>query len=184
MSRIGKIPIDLPAGVKVVQQGGELHFDGPQGKLSRRIHPEITVELDEKERKLHVKRPTDSRRHKMLHGTMRSLLAGCVQGVTKKFRRVLEVSGVGYNARIEGRTRLVIQLGLTHPVELKIPEGLQVECPSPVQIVVQGADKQLVGQFAANIRAKKPPDPYKVKGIKYADEVIRRKAGKTFVSGT
>lgn len=182
MSRIGAKPIAIPESSKVEIKDHTIRVSGPKGTLIREIHPRIKVEIDEAKRAIVVRRLSDASTDKALHGLTRSLIAGMVKGVTEGYEKRIEVVGVGYNARIQGRD-IVLQIGFTHPVKVTIPEGLQAETPGPTLIVIKGADKQLVGQFAANLRAIKPANPYTLKGIKYYDEVIRRKAGKTFVSG-
>jgi large subunit ribosomal protein L6 len=180
MSRIGNIPVPIPAGVKVSHAGGVVTAEGPRGRVELRVHPDMTVRVDGG--RIAVSRPSDSRRHKALHGLTRALLANLVRGAAEGYEKKLELHGVGYNAKVQGNT-LVISAGFIHPVAVEIPAGLTVTVPNPNLIVVSGADKQRVGQFAADVRAIRPPEPYNMKGIKYDDEVVRRKAGKTFVSG-
>ena len=176
MSRIGKLPIAIPAGVDVTIDGSTVTVKGPKGNLSRQFHPNITIEKNGNA--LDVKRPDDAQRNRALHGLTRSLLANMVTGVNDGFTKNLEVNGVGYRAVKEGN-RLVLNLGYSHQVIMEAPEGVNVEVPQPSKIVISGSDKQKVGQFAAEVREKRPPEPYKGKGIKYAAEVIRRKEGKS-----
>lgn len=175
MSRIGRAPVALPATVKVKQEDGQLLVEGPKGKLSVPIPPRITVAVSKDA--VTVQRAGDEGAVKALHGLTRALIANAVSGVTNGFQKELELVGVGYRAQVQGK-RLTLTVGFSHPVVLQVPEGVTVETPKPTQIIVKGFDKHLVGQFAANIRRVAPPEPYKGKGIKYAGEVIRRKAGK------
>lgn len=180
MSRIGKMPIAIPAGVDVTIEGNLVTVKGPKGTLSRNIHPNITVEKDGNEIK--VSRPNDDKQNRSLHGLSRTLIANMVQGVNESFKKELEVNGVGYRVELKGK-ELVLKVGYSHDVIITPPEGITVEVPAPNKIVISGADKQKVGQFAANVREKRPPEPYKGKGIKYADEHIRRKEGKAGKGG-
>ena len=175
MSRIGRMPIALPAGVEVVQEGSLIRVRGPLGELQREIHPEVTVERTDGS--LRVIRPSDEPRHRALHGLTRSLVANMVTGVTTGFTKALEISGVGYRAQLQG-TKLVLALGYSHPVEVNPPDGISFQLETPTKVAVFGADKELVGQTAAYIRARRKPEPYKGKGIRYAGEVVLRKAGK------
>ncbi len=181
MSRIGLKPIPIPSGVKAFVRDTTVKVEGPNGKIEQTFHPDMKVELDEKARIIRVSRPSDRKEHKALHGLTRSLVANMVEGVTKGYERSLEIVGVGYNAKLQGR-ELLLTVGYVNPALLKIPEGLKVELPAPVKIIIKGCDKQLVGEFAARVRRVRPPEPYKGKGIKYVGEVIRRKAGKKFGS--
>ncbi|HHT9124540.1 MAG TPA: 50S ribosomal protein L6 [Candidatus Brocadiia bacterium] len=184
MSRIGKKPIPVPDNVKVNINDRRLSAEGPKGKLTQEFHQKMTVEYDEKSRLIHVKRPSDDKQQKALQGLTRSLIANLISGVTNGFSKTLEINGVGYSVKVQGR-EVVLQLGFSHPVNLKIPDGLEVEEVSktnPGKLTIRGAGKQLVGQFAAFIRDIRPAEPYKGKGIKYAGEVIRRKAGKAFAA--
>jgi large subunit ribosomal protein L6 len=175
MSRIGKKPIAVPDGV-TVELGPELVVvKGPKGELSQGVSPRMTIE--EEDGTLTVKRPTDRGPDRALHGLTRSLLANLVEGVTEGFERRLEIQGVGYRARLQGRT-LDLTVGYSHPVSLAAPEGIEFEVPQPTQVIVRGIDKQLVGETAARIRRVRPPEPYKGKGIRYAGEQVRRKVGK------
>ena len=179
MSRIGRAPIAVPAGVEVkIEDNNVVTVKGPKGTLTQQLHPNMTIKQEGTE--LHVTRPNDLKENRSLHGLTRSLLHNMVVGVTDGFKKSLDVNGVGYRVAMEGG-KLVMNLGFSHQVIMEVPAGLTVEVPNPNQIVVSGYDKQLVGQFAAQIREKRPPEPYKGKGIKYSDEVIRRKVGKTGV---
>jgi large subunit ribosomal protein L6 len=175
MSRIGRMPIPLPSGVEVTQEGPSLRVKGPLGVLERRIHPDMKLERDDGE--LRVVRPTDEPRHRALHGLTRTLVNNMVTGVATGFTKNLEISGVGYRAQLQG-TKLVLALGYSHPVEVDPPAGIEFRVETPTRLAVFGADKELVGQTAAYIRAQRKPEPYKGKGIRYAGEQILRKAGK------
>ncbi|MDE6723537.1 MAG: 50S ribosomal protein L6 [Eubacterium sp.] len=175
MSRIGLKPIAIPAGVDFSINGNTVTVKGPNGTLTMDKHPNITVSVDGSE--VNVSRPDDNKENRSLHGLTRSLIANMVEGVTNGFKKVLEVNGVGYRVQLQG-SNLVMNLGFSHQVIMTPPEGVKVECPSATQIIISGADKQAVGQFAAQVREKRPPEPYKGKGIKYAEEHIRRKEGK------
>ncbi|MBR4761164.1 MAG: 50S ribosomal protein L6 [Clostridia bacterium] len=175
MSRIGKKPIVIPAGVEVKLAGNHISVKGPKGELSLDFNPEISVEV--KDNEIIVSRPSDDKLHRSLHGLTRTLVANMVIGVTDGYSKTLEVNGVGYRAQKQGKD-LVMNLGYSHQVIVPEVPGITVEVPSATQIIISGADKQQVGQFAAEVRAKRPPEPYKGKGIKYAGEHIRRKEGK------
>ena len=175
MSRIGRLPITLPASVEVSQEGRRLTVKGPLGTLSREIHPEMTLERGDGE--LRIVRPSDQPRHRALHGLTRTLVNNMVTGVTTGFTRGLEISGVGYRAQLQGQ-KLVLALGYSHPVEVDPPAGIEFRVETPTRLAVFGADKELVGQTAAYIRSRRKPEPYKGKGIRYAGEQILRKAGK------
>jgi len=175
MSRIGRKPIPVPDGVTVVVEPEVVHVTGPRGALSERVHRDIGVE--EGEGVLTVTRPTDRGEHRALHGLTRSLVANMVEGVTAGFSKTLEIQGVGYRAQLKGRN-LELALGYSHPVPIEAPEGIEFEVPQPTRVIVKGISKQLVGEVAANIRKKRPPEPYKGKGVKYAGEFIFRKEGK------
>jgi large subunit ribosomal protein L6 len=175
MSRIGRLPIALPQGVEVVQEGRRLTVSGPLGQLSREIHPEMQLEREDGQ--LRIVRPSDEPRHRALHGLTRTLVNNMITGVTTGFTKNLEISGVGYRAQLQG-TKLVLALGYSHPVEVEPPPGIEFRVESPTRLGVFGADKELVGQTAAFIRSKRKPEPYKGKGIRYAGEQILRKAGK------
>ena len=176
MSRIGNMPITVPAGVEVKIDGNHIAVKGPKGSLERDIHPNIKVELDGNEIK--VSRPDDTNINKSLHGTTRALIHNMVEGVVNEFKVELEINGVGYRAAKSGK-KLTLNLGYSHPVEMTDPEGIETVLDGQNIIIVKGIDKEKVGQFAAEIRDKRRPEPYKGKGIKYADETIRRKVGKT-----
>ena len=177
MSRIGRAPITIPAGVEVkVGNGNEITVKGPKGSLTQTVSPEMIVEVDGGV--LHVKRPNDEAANRALHGLTRTLIHNMVVGVTEGFSKTLEINGVGYRAAKEGKN-LVMNLGYSHQVTVPDTDDITTEVPNPNQVIVKGIDKQKVGQFAADVRAKRPPEPYKGKGIKYADEVIIRKEGKT-----
>ena len=177
MSRIGRMPITVPAGVEVtIAENNVVTVKGPKGTLTQALRPEMILEQDGNT--IHVKRPSDDKLHCALHGMTRALLHNMVVGVTDGYKKTLEVNGVGYRAAKEGH-KLVLNIGYSHTVEVPEIDGITIGVPQPNQIVVSGCDKQKVGQFAAEIREKRPPEPYKGKGIKYADEVIRRKVGKT-----
>ena len=177
MSRIGRMPITIPAGVEVnVAEGNLVTVKGPKGTLSKQLHPAMIIEQSGAE--INVKRPSDSKEHRSLHGLTRTLLHNMVVGVHETYKKELEINGVGYRAAKEGN-KLVMNLGYSHPVTVSEVEGITIEVPAPNKVVIVGCDKQRVGQFAAEVREKRPPEPYKGKGIKYVDEVIRRKVGKT-----
>ena len=176
MSRIGREPIPLPQGVEVMIKGGEVTVKGPKGELSRSFNPAISISLDNGN--ITVSRPSDNRLHRSLHGLTRSLLANMVEGVSKGFQKDLEIVGVGYRAQKVGE-KVVLQLGYSHPVEIDPPPGVSVVLAGASRVSVQGIDKELVGDVAAKIRALKPPDHYKGKGIRYAGERVRLKPGKS-----
>jgi len=176
MSRIGKLPVDVPKGVEVKATDGTVTVKGPKGELSLHVHPEMKVAVDEGQ--VRVERPSDQKNHKALHGLTRSLIANMVEGVTDGFTRTLEIVGVGYRAEKKGRD-ITLNLGYSHTIEYKAADGVDLECPTPTSVVISGADKQKVGQAAAEIRSFRPPEPYKGKGIRYKGEQVRRKAGKT-----
>ena len=175
MSRIGRKPIPVPSGVTVSISPEEVRVNGPRGELSERIHRDITVAQEGEE--LVVTRPTDRGEHRAMHGLYRSLVANMVEGVTEGYVKTLEIQGVGYRAALKGKD-LELALGYSHPVPIKAPDGIEFEVPQPTEVVVRGIDKQLVGQVAADIRKRRPPEPYKGKGIRYRDEQVRRKVGK------
>lgn len=175
MSRIGKKPIEIPSGVKVAIDKGDIKVEGPKGKLSLTLHHRINVSLEDN--KVIVKRPSDLKLDKSLHGLTRSLISNMIKGVTEGYKKELEIVGVGFKAATQGKA-LVMNLGFTHPINYNIPEGITIQTPKPVNIVVSGIDKRLVGQTAAQIRDFYRPEPYKGKGIRYAGEYVRRKAGK------
>jgi large subunit ribosomal protein L6 len=175
MSRIGRKPIPVPDGVTVKVEPEVVHVTGPRGALSERKSRDIGVEQDDGV--LTVTRPTDRGEHRALHGLTRSLVANMVEGVTQGFEKRLEIQGVGYRAQLKGRD-LELALGYSHPVPIEAPQGIEFEVPQPTRVVVRGIDKQLVGEVAAVIRKKRPPEPYKGKGIRYEGEYVARKVGK------
>jgi large subunit ribosomal protein L6 len=176
MSRIGLKPIVIPAGVEInIDDANTVTVKGPNGTLTQDVDKDITVTVNGSE--ITLSRPSDDKTHRSLHGLYRALIANMVTGVTEGFKKNLEVNGVGYRVQMQG-TNLVMNLGYSHQVIMEAPEGIKIECPSANAIVISGADKQKVGQFAAQVREKRPPEPYKGKGIKYAEEHIRRKEGK------
>ena len=175
MSRIGRKPIPVPAGVSVAIEPERVTVNGPRGELSERIHRDITVSQEGEE--LVVTRPTDRGEHRALHGLTRSLVANMVEGVTQGFEKRLEIQGVGYRAQLKGKD-LELALGYSHPVPIRAPDGIEFEVPQPTRIVVRGISKQLVGETAANIRKQRKPEPYKGKGIRYEGEYVARKVGK------
>jgi len=175
MSRIGKKPIPVPAGVSVSIEPEVVRVNGPRGELFERVPRDITVAHDGDE--LVVTRPTDRGEHRALHGLTRSLVANMVEGVTSGFQKTLEIQGVGYRAQLKGRD-LELALGYSHPVAVKAPDGIEFEVPQPTRVIVKGISKQQVGELAANIRKARPPEPYKGKGIRYEGEHVARKVGK------
>ncbi len=174
MSRIGNSPIVIPAGVEVKLDGNTVTVKGPKGELTRTVHQNMKVEIEGAEIK--VTRPDDQKENRSLHGLTRTLIANMVEGVTNGYSKQLEVNGVGYRSSVEGN-KLVLNIGYSHPVEMPFPDGVKAEVNDKI-ITISGIDKQKVGQFAAEVREKRPPEPYKGKGIKYTDEHIRRKEGK------
>ena len=177
MSRIGRTPITVPAGVDVkVDANNHITVKGPKGTLERDLVPQIKVEVDAGV--INVTRPNDEKENRSLHGLTRTLVANMVQGVSTGFSKTLEINGVGYRASKEGKN-LVLNIGFSHQVIVEETDGITIDVPNPNTVVINGIDKQKVGQFAADLRAKRPPEPYKGKGIKYSYEVIRRKEGKT-----
>ena len=177
MSRIGKMPVAVPAGVEVtIADGNLVTVKGPKGTLTQQLEPSMTIRQEGAE--LLGARPNDEKENRALHGLTRALLHNMVVGVTEGYKKSLEINGVGYRAAKEGN-KLILTIGYSHPVEVSEIPGITIEVPQPNQIVISGCDKQMVGQFAAEVREKRPPEPYKGKGIKYTDEVIRRKVGKT-----
>ena len=175
MSRIGNKPIQIPAGVTVDVGPGRVTVNGPKGELSQVVDRAMKVEVDGDV--LTVARPTDRGEHRALHGLTRSLIQNMVTGVTEGFEKRLQITGVGYRAKPAGKA-LELSLGFSHPVSVQAPEGIDFEVPQPTEVIVRGIDKQLVGEIAAQIRRHRPPEPYKGKGVRYADEQIRRKVGK------
>ena len=176
MSRIGKLPIELPKGVDVKFAAGTLTVKGSKGELSLDVHPDMKVTVDDSE--IRVERPSDQKQHRALHGLTRSLIANMVEGVTDGFSKTLEIIGVGYRADAKGKG-ITLNLGFSHTIDYMPVDGVNLECPTQTTIVVSGPDKQKVGQTAAEIRAFRPPEPYKGKGVRYQGEHVRRKAGKT-----
>jgi len=175
MSRIGKLPVIIPAGVDVTVDGSTVTVKGPKGTLVRQFHPNMTIEMDGNT--LTVSRPNDDKQNRALHGLSRSLLHNMVTGVNDGYKKELHVQGTGYRAAKQGN-QLVLNVGFSHQVIMDAEPGIEIDVPSANKIIISGIDKQRVGQFAAEVREKRPPEPYKGKGIKYADEVIRRKEGK------
>jgi len=176
VSRVGKKPVVIPDGVKITQEGNFLKIKGPKGELERQIHPNIGIEIVENQ--VNVTRPDDTKQNKSLHGLSRALVQNMVTGVTDTYKKTLDIVGVGYKAELKGKN-LLLNIGYSHPIFLIPPEGITLEIPTQTQIIVSGIDKQLVGLIAAKIRSFRKPEPYKGKGIKYSDEHIVRKAGKT-----
>ena len=177
MSRIGKKPVNIPANVTVsLAEGNVLTVKGPKGELTRAFHPDMILKVEGNV--LTVERPDEEHLHKSLHGLTRTLINNMVEGVSNGFKKELDVNGVGYRCEKKG-TQLVMRLGFSHEVFVDEIPGISIEVPTPNKIIINGVDKQVVGQFAAEVRSKRPPEPYKGKGIKYVDEVIRRKVGKT-----
>lgn len=182
MSRIGKKPIPVAAGLDVSINNGEVKVKGPQGELSLRPHPDMEVKWDGAARQIVIERPDDLPQNRALHGLTRALIANMVDGVQKPYEKQLEIQGVGYQASVSGQT-LNLQVGYANTIKLAIPKIVKVELPSPTQINLKSIDKHAVGQFAANIRRVRPVEPYKGKGIRYVGEQVKRKAGKAFASG-
>jgi large subunit ribosomal protein L6 len=175
MSRVGKLPITIPAGVDIDISGNHVVVKGPKGTLERDVSPQLRLVTDDGQ--LRVERPDDEKRSRELHGLTRTLINNMVVGVTEGYRRGLEIQGVGYRAQLVG-TKLQLNLGYSHPIEIDPPEGIAFEVDNPTRVAVTGIDKELVGQIAAKVRAARKPEPYKGKGVRYAGEVVRRKAGK------
>jgi len=175
MSRIGRKPVPVPNGVTVTVSGPAITVKGPKGELSRKLHPDMQVKVENGT--VTVDRPSDEDRHRALHGLTRSLIANMVEGVTQGYKKQLEITGVGYKAEVKP-FGLQLALGFSHPVEYRAPAGIKLTAPQPTAVVIEGADKEKVGQVAAEIRALRKPEPYKGKGVKYQGEQVRRKAGK------
>ena len=175
MSRIGRLPIQVPSGVDVTIDGRTVTVTGPRGTLSRELHEDMTVSRTDDT--IVVTRPTEQKTHKQLHGLTRTLVNNMVVGVTDGYRKGLEITGVGYRATLAGQ-KLLLNLGYSHPIEIEPPSGISFEVENPTRLAVVGIDKELVGQVAASVRSKRKPEPYKGKGVRYAGEYIRRKAGK------
>ena len=176
MSRIGKLPIAIPEKVEIDLKENHLVCKGPKGELSRSLHQDIVIKIENNE--IQVARPSESKEHRSLHGLTRSLVANMVEGVSEGFTRKLEVIGIGYKAELKGKN-LVLSLGYSHPIVLNLPDTINASVPGPNQIIIEGADKELVGMIASKIRSFRKPEPYKGKGIRYEGEYVRRKAGKT-----
>jgi large subunit ribosomal protein L6 len=175
MSRIGRLPVAVPSSVDVTIEGRRLTVKGPKGTLTRDLHPDMTV--SQEDGSIVVTRPTEQKTHKQLHGLTRTLVNNMVVGVTDGYRKGLEITGVGYRAALSGK-KLTLNLGYSHPVEIDPPEGISFEVENPTRLAVVGIDKELVGQIAAKVRSTRKPEPYKGKGVRYAGEQVRRKAGK------
>ncbi|MEH7180915.1 50S ribosomal protein L6 [Neobacillus vireti] len=176
MSRVGKKPIEIPAGVTVTLNNHTVTVKGPKGELTRSFNPDIEIKIEENI--ITISRPSDVKEHRALHGTTRAVIANMVEGVSKGFERKLELIGVGYRASKQG-SKLVLNVGYSHPVEFEPEAGLEIEVPANTKITIKGTDKERVGELAANIRQVRPPEPYKGKGIRYEGEFVRRKEGKT-----
>jgi len=182
MSRIGKQPIAVPTGVKVRVADGKVSVEGPKGKLEQPFHRNMKVEYDDGTKAVRVTRPDDERQNRALHGLTRSLIANMVEGVTKGFEKKLKIEGIGYQARMDKKA-VVLTVGYANAIEMQPPDGVTVTLTDPTTIIITGADKQKVGQFAAEVRKVRKPEPYKGKGIRYENEQVRRKEGKSFTSG-
>ena len=180
MSRIGRKPITVPAGVEVTLDGSTVTVKGPKGTLSGTFNSNMTIAMDEGV--INVTRPNDEKENRSLHGLTRTLIANMVEGVSNGYSKTLDIVGIGYRASMQGKD-VVLSVGYSHTVTIAAPEGITIACPSPNQVVVSGADKQMVGQIAAEIRGVRPPEPYKGKGIRYSDEHVRRKEGKAGKGG-
>jgi large subunit ribosomal protein L6 len=176
MSRIGKKPIEIPAGVTVTIDNSTVTVKGPKGELTRSFNPDIEIKVEENI--INVSRPSDAKEHRALHGTTRAVLSNMVEGVSKGFEKSLELIGVGYRAQKQGN-KLILNVGYSHPVEITPEEGIEVEVPANTKLIIKGINKERVGALAANIRDVRPPEPYKGKGIRYEGEFVRRKEGKT-----
>jgi len=176
VSRVGRKPVEIPKGVTITKNGSNVKVKGPKGELESRLHPNISVEI--KDNELIVTRPDDTKENKALHGLTRALIQNMVNGVLNVFTKTLDIVGVGYRAELKGKN-LLLNIGYSHPIYFMPPEGVMIQTPVQTQIVISGIDKQLVGLVAAKIRSIRKPEPYKGKGIKYSDEQIQRKAGKT-----
>ena len=180
MSRIGRKPVPVPANVKIAMADTTISVEGPKGKLTFTYKPAITVKHDDEGKQLLITRADDERESRALHGLTRSLIANMVQGVVTGYSKKLEIVGVGYQARLEKANTVALQVGFANVISLEAPAGVSVTVPDPTHVIISGADKQAVGQFAAEIRKVRPPEPYKGKGIRYEGETVRRKAGKAF----
>lgn len=175
MSRIGRMPIDIPAGVTVNLDGQVITVKGPKGELTRTLHPDMKVTVADNV--ITVERPSDDKAHRSLHGLTRALIANMIKGVHEGFKKELEIVGVGYRAQMKGK-KLALTLGFSHPLELEAPAGVTISCPTATNITIEGANNEVVGEFAAKVRGYRLPEPYKGKGIRYVGEHVRRKAGK------
>ena len=175
MSRIGRMPVSIPAGVTVDVKGNVVHVKGPKGELTQEMHKDMLIAVEDGQ--VVVNRPSENKLHKSLHGLTRTLIANMVEGVEKGYSKELEVNGVGYRVAKQGK-QLVMNLGYSHQVIMDEIPGITIDVPAPIKIIISGPNKQMIGQFAAEVREKRPPEPYKGKGIKYATEVVRRKEGK------
>ncbi len=182
MSRIGKQPVAIPAGVKVKVADGKVQVEGPKGKLSLAYHRLMKVDVDDGSKQIKVTRPDDERISRALHGLTRTLVANMVKGVTQGYEKRLKIEGIGYGAKLDKKS-VVLTVGYANQITLEPPEGVTAEVPDATTVVVRGADKQQVGQFAAEVRHARPPEPYQGKGVRYENEVVRRKEGKSFASG-
>ncbi|CCQ93498.1 ribosomal protein L6 (BL8) [[Clostridium] ultunense Esp] len=177
MSRIGLKPIDIPSGIEIkLEDNNYIEVKGPKGVVKEQLSPEMEIKIEENQ--ILVSRPTENKRHKSLHGLTRTLIANMIEGVTNGYTKKLEIQGTGYRAQKQGK-KLILNLGYSHPIELEDPEGIEVEVPAANQIIVRGINKQQVGNYAAVIRDFRKPEPYKGKGVRYSDEYVRRKVGKT-----
>jgi large subunit ribosomal protein L6 len=176
MSRVGRKPIEIPAGVTITNEGNVYTVKGPKGELSREFHADITISIEGNI--VNISRPTDEKNHRALHGTTRAVLANMVEGVSTGFSRNLELVGVGYRAQKQG-SKLILNVGYSHPVEFEPEDGIEIEVPANTKITIKGIDKEKVGALASNVRSVRPPEPYKGKGIRYEGEIVRRKEGKT-----
>src|SRR5947209_2178854 len=182
MSRVGKHPVAVPGGVKVSVKDGQVFVEGPKGKLAQPVHRNMRIVYDEQAKVVRVERPNDDRQNRALHGLTRSLIANMIEGVTKGYEKRLKIEGIGYQARLDKKS-VALNVGYANVITLTPPDGVTVEVPDANTVVVRGADKQKVGQFAAEVRAVRKPEPYKGKGIRYENEQVRRKEGKSFTSG-
>ncbi|WP_102029422.1 50S ribosomal protein L6 [Salirhabdus sp. Marseille-P4669] len=176
MSRIGLKPVEIPEGVEVKLDGTNVTVKGPKGELTRSFHSDMTIKIEDNV--LTVERPSDNKTHRALHGTTRSIISNMIEGVSKGYEKALEIIGVGYRAQKQGN-KVIVNAGYSHPVEVEPEEGVEIDVPANTKIIVKGIDKEKVGAVAANIRAIRPPEPYKGKGIRYEGEYVRRKEGKT-----
>ena len=176
MSRIGRLPINIPDSVEINLDGSRLSCKGPKGELNRELHKDMIIAVENG--KINVSRPSESKNHKSLHGLTRSLIANMVEGVSNGFTRKLEIIGIGYKAEMKGK-HILLSLGFSHPILMSFPESIKAQCPTPNEILIEGIDKELLGMIASKIRSFKKPEPYKGKGIRYSGEFVRKKAGKT-----